>query len=430
MEELEKSEGIESAEVAAAADDLASSEDDMETVVAELDVEDFDLDDDGGAQAAGQAGDGGYDFSGDAAGESSADSFGISPGDSADDRSGGAGPEGMDTERGDEDGFHFQTPAEPQGYVNKRGQTVSIRSYDFRRPIQLSKGFFRSLSMVGEAYSKLLTLSLSNYLHIPVSVTLKNVRQAVFEEHTKSIPNPSFINILSLAPIKVPAMMDMELNLALMMIEKLLGSHKLGTEMSREFTTIEMRIARKIVMRMLTDLREAMMRLLEVNVSLTSIEHNPDFTYIMNANDPCILMLFDIEVGEAIGKMSICISLAALDAELGTEGPAAFHDIRSAEERHSDSGKLSKIVDSTGSDLVVELGSVQMKVEELLDLQPGSIINLRKQVDEAMIVKMGGCPIFRGKMGRYKIKSALRITEILWPKHQRFIGAMGDQSTS
>jgi flagellar motor switch protein FliM len=321
------------------------------------------------------------------------------------------------------------TPTGENGMVlTRRGHETRPVSYDFRRPIQLSKGFSRSLTIVSETFAKLLTLSLSNYLRIPVSVTAKGVRQVLFEEHTKSINNPSCINILDLAPIKIPGMMNIDINLIFAMIEKLLGSRELHDDVCREFTSIEARIARKVVLRMLTDLREAMLRVLEVDVGLTAIEHNPDFTYIMNANDACILLHFEVELGEFTGQMSICISLAGLDAEAGSEGNSPYRDVRSDNERLEDADRLSLVLGSTGTEIVAEVGRVKVNYDEIKDLEVGSVLSLRKHLDEPVKVMVGGCPLFHGKMGRFKSKSAVRLTRVLRPKDKP-LGGVGKRNS-
>ena len=313
-------------------------------------------------------------------------------------------------------------PAADGRVMTRRGSTTRPVSYDFRRPIQLSKGFSRSLTIVSETFAKLLTLSLSNYLRIPVSVSAKGVRQVLFEEHTKSINNPSCINILDLAPIKIPGMMNIDINLIFAMIEKLLGRKELHDDVVREFTYIESRIARKIVLRRLTDLREAMLRVLEVDVGLSAIEHNPDFTYIMNANDACILLHFEVELGEFTGQMSVCISLAGLDAEAGSEGASPYRDVRSDGERLEDADRLSLVLDSTATEIVAEVGRVNVNYDEIKDLEVGSVISLRKHLDEPLKVMVGGCPLFHGKMGRFKSKSAVRLTRVLRPRDNPLVG--------
>ncbi len=312
--------------------------------------------------------------------------------------------------------------------LTRRGHETRPVDYDFRRPIQLSKGFSRSLTIVSETFAKLLTLSLSNYLRVPVSVTAKGVRQVLFEEHTKSIDNPSCINILDLAPIKIPGMMDVDIKLIFAMIEKLLGSREMHDDVSREFTSIESRIARKVVLRMLTDLREAMLRVLEVDVGLTAIEHNPDYTYIMNANDACILLHFEVEMGEFAGQMSVCISLAGLDAEAGSEGTSPYRDVRSDSERLEDADRLALVLGSTATEIVAEVGRVKVNYDEIKDLEVGSVISLRKHLDDPLKIMVGDCPLFLGKMGRFKSKSAVRLTKVLRPKDKP-LGGVGKRNS-
>ncbi|MCP4548759.1 MAG: hypothetical protein GY835_20055 [bacterium] len=309
-------------------------------------------------------------------------------------------------------------------YTTRKGRNARIIPYDFRRPIQLSKGFFRNLNIVGETYAKLLTLTLSNYLRVPATVTSNGVRQVLFEEYTSTIANPSCINILDMMPIKIPGMLDVDLALVFSMIEKLLGSHTVENTVRREFTTIETRITRKIINRMLSDLRESMLRLLEVNVSLTSIEHNPDFTYIMNANDPCIIMSFEIELNDFKGQMSVCISLAALDAEIGNEGISGYRDVRSDLDRERDGQNVGTVLDSTKVDLVAEIAKVEMAYSDLLDLSVGSIINLRKQMHEPLTIRMEDCAVFEGKMGRSNRKTAFKVSKILWPNQEPLAGIL------
>ncbi len=312
--------------------------------------------------------------------------------------------------------------------LTRRGRGAKPVSYDFRRPIQLSKGFSRSLTIVSETFAKLLTLSLSNYLHIPVSVVAKGVRQVLFEEHTKSIKNPSCINILDLAPIKIPGMLDIDINLIFAMIEKLLGSREIHDDVSREFTSIESRIARKIVLRMLTDLREALLRVLEVDVGLTAIEHNPDFTYIMNANDACILLHFEVELGEFTGQMSVCISLTGLDGEVGSEGASPYRDARNDGERLEDAQRLALVLDSTATEVVAELGRIRVGYEEIKDLDVGNVISLRKHLEDPLKVMVGDCPLFLGHMGRFKSKSAVRLTKVLRPRDKPLGGGIDRDS--
>ena len=62
-------------------------------------------------------------------------------------------------------------------------------------------------------------------------------------------------------------------------------------------------------------------------------------------------------------------------------------------------------------------------------LAEGSVISLRKQVDDPLKVMVGGCPLFQGKMGRFKSKSAVKITRVLRPREHPLGGALEAKQT-
>ncbi len=300
----------------------------------------------------------------------------------------------------------------------RKGKELKVRPYDFSRPIQLSKGFERNLSMVAESFAKLVTLSLSSYLRMPIGVKSGEIKQVLFEEYTAAIANPSCINLISLSPLKVPGILEIDLSLILTMIEKLLGGHYLGQDINREFTSIENRVSRLIVSKILEDMQEALSRMLKVDATLTAIEHNPDFTYVMGARDSCLLMDFDLEVGEYQGKLNICISLSSLDAELGGDGSAGFRDLRSKEEKDHDMERLQGVVEDTPVELVAEIGRMPLSLDQLNNLAEGQTFRLPTLKQEHLKVFIGDRQLYEGKMGRMYRKSAIKINKILPPKLQ------------
>ncbi len=300
----------------------------------------------------------------------------------------------------------------------RKGKELKVQPYDFSRPIQLSKGFERNLSMVAESFAKLVTLSLSSYLRMPIGVKSGEIKQVLFEEYTAAIANPSCINLISLSPLKVPGILEIDLSLILTMIEKLLGGHYLGQDINREFTSIENRVSRLIVSKILEDMQEALSRMLKVDATLTAIEHNPDFTYVMGARDSCLLMDFDLEVGEYQGKLNICISLSSLDAELGGDGSAGFRDLRSKEEKDHDMERLQGVVEDTPVELVAEIGKMPLSMDQFKNLAVGQTFRLPTLKQDSLKVFIGDRQLYEGKMGRVYRKSAIKINKILPPKLQ------------
>ncbi len=107
-----------------------------------------------------------------------------------------------------------------------------------------------------------------------------------------------------------------------------------------------------------------------------------------------------------------------------------FRDARNEHERREDGQRLSLILDSTRTEVVAELARLPVSVAQLRKLEAGGVLSLRKQVDEPLKVMVGGCPLFLATMGRYKSKSAIKITRVLRPRENPLGGTLEQQPKS
>lgn len=66
--------------------------------------------------------------------------------------------------------------------------------------------------------------------------------------------------------------------------------------------------------------------------------------------------------------------------------------------------------------LTVELGRTQMQVREIMNLMPGTVIELDKQVEEPVDLYVNGCLIGRGEVVVVDDSLGIKITEIIEQK--------------
>lgn len=69
----------------------------------------------------------------------------------------------------------------------------------------------------------------------------------------------------------------------------------------------------------------------------------------------------------------------------------------------------------TGLRLEVQLGQARMTIRDLLELDPGSIVELKKSAGEPMDVLVKGRVLMRGEVTVLEDSLGLRITEIVDP---------------
>lgn len=81
----------------------------------------------------------------------------------------------------------------------------------------------------------------------------------------------------------------------------------------------------------------------------------------------------------------------------------------------SDDTKLSLLLDIP-LEVTVEIGSTQMPIEDVLKLNPNSVIELDRYVNEPIDLKVNGRVIAKGELYTVKNSFGIKITQIIKPE--------------
>ena len=185
-------------------------------------------------------------------------------------------------------------------------RTIAYEPYDFRRPDKFSKDQLRTLQMLHETFARLFGSSLSAYLRVSTHVDLVSVEQVPYNEYMRSLTT-SIINVFSMAPLTGQAILEMEFNVVLAMIDRLLGGPGNMVKTNTMLTEIEKALTESIINRALKDLRTAWDSVVNFVPKRESMETQAQFIQIVPPNDTIVSILFEVKVGELRGAMSLCI---------------------------------------------------------------------------------------------------------------------------
>lgn len=81
----------------------------------------------------------------------------------------------------------------------------------------------------------------------------------------------------------------------------------------------------------------------------------------------------------------------------------------------TEEGKLSILLDIP-LEVTVEIGSTEMAIEEILKLNPNSVIELDRYIDEPIDLKVNGKIIAKGELYTVKNNFGIKITQIITPE--------------
>jgi flagellar motor switch protein FliM len=289
-----------------------------------------------------------------------------------------------------------------------------IKPYDFRRPNKLSKDQIRTLVMLHENLARLLTTSLSTYLRSMVRGQVVSIDQLTYEEFTKSLHNPTVMNIISLKPLEGNMLIELSPQLAFAIVDRLLGGFGYSMEKIRELTDIEQTVIKRVMAKVLPNIKEAWQVVAELNPGFESIELNPLFTQIIPPTDMIVLVTLELRISEAFGLMNVCIPLAVLEPILDRLNAQVWFTRSS--NKTSNNQSLSAIQQRLAQAAILvsaELGRATISVGELLTLAVGDVIQLDQSVKSLLDIRVGNQVKFKASPGISDNRMAVQVAKIL-----------------
>jgi flagellar motor switch protein FliM len=297
--------------------------------------------------------------------------------------------------------------------VKSEEQRRKVKTYDFRRPNKFSKDQVRTLVMLHENFARLLSTSLSTYLRTVVRAEVASVDQLTYEEFTKSLQNPTIMNILSMKPLEGNVVFEFSPNLAFAMIDRLLGGDGNSTERPRELTDIEQTVIKRVVQKTFGNIKEAWSVVAELNPSFEGVEMNPLFTQIVPPTDMVILITIEVRVSDSRGLMNICFPFAVLEPLLDHLNAQFWFASSKKASTEASLAALQNRISKARVQLNVELGTTVISVNELLNLSRGDVIQLDKSIKEPMKVRVGNSNKFLAFPGLSGSRLAIQIHRVL-----------------
>ncbi|MGC8783718.1 MAG: flagellar motor switch protein FliM [Armatimonadota bacterium] len=296
-----------------------------------------------------------------------------------------------------------------------RRAPIAYEVYDFRRPDKFSKDQLRTMQMLHETFARLFSSTLSAYLRAPVHIDLISVEQIPYDEYIRAITS-SLINIFSMQPLSGQALLEIEFDVVISMIDRLLGGP--GTVVKRPqaaLTDIERPLVENVVDRALGALRTAWEGIVSFTPIREGMETSAQFVQIVPPNDIVVSILFEIRVGETHGAMSLCIPYLLLKPILSKlSAQRWFSGSKRAPSQHA--VLIAQQIQQTRVPLVAVLGSTRLMLRQILDLKEGDVVLLTRRTNEPIDIMVGNRVKFRARPGLRGKQVVVQIESIVTNK--------------
>lgn len=288
-----------------------------------------------------------------------------------------------------------------------------VRDYDFSRPTKFSKEHLRTLEIIFEHYGRLISTNLPVFLRKNIQVMVSSAETVTFSEFTNSLANPVVLGIVNFAPLNGMIIMDLAINLAYAMLDRMLGGYGEPLEKSRDFSEIELVIIQKILVTMVQLLREPWKNVLEINPVLNRVETNPQFAQVIAPNDMIAIVTLNLKIGDVEGYMNVCLPFITLEDVMDKLNTKYWFS--TMQENHDENYEMyiESMIKKTQVPIKAILGTSQITVADFVNLQVGDCIRLDTKVDSDMDVYVGNLKKFTALPGTSKDSYAVRVTSVL-----------------
>ncbi|MFS0782293.1 flagellar motor switch protein FliM [Bacillus sp. 1P06AnD] len=286
-----------------------------------------------------------------------------------------------------------------------------VKVYDFKRALRFSKDQIRSLTRIHENFARLLTTFFSAQLRTYVQISVASVDQIPYEEFIRSIPKMTILNVFEVPPLDGRIVMEVNPNIAYAMMDRVLGGRGASMNKVDTLTEIETKIMSNLFERGFEHLQEAWNTLADIDPVLTEFEVNPQFLQMVSPNETVIVISLNTHIGEASGMMNICIPHVVLEPIIPRLSVHYWMQTSQKERLPIEKETLEKEVKHAEVELVAELGTTDISIEDFLQLDLGDVIDLNTHLNSHFLLKVGGVPKFTGQPGKIGNKMALQILD-------------------
>lgn len=285
-----------------------------------------------------------------------------------------------------------------------------VKIYDFKRPDKFSKDHLRTLTNMHEQFARYATTSLSAQLRTLVHLHVASVDQLTYEEFVRSIPSPTTMGIIAMDPLKGQAVLEIDPSITFTIVDRIFGGRGEVMKMNRELTEIENQVMDTIMVKMLANLREAWATVIDLRPRIVNIELNPNFTSVVAPTEMVVLVTLETKVSDVEGMVNLCLPYLTIEPIVNKLSAQYWYANVKRGYSRENFNMIKERLSTILIDVIAQLGSVEVSVKDVIDLQVGDTIKLHNsKITDDLLLKIGNKEKFFCRPGVMGKRMAVQI---------------------
>lgn len=331
-------------------------------------------------------------------------------------------------------GLPAESEDESSSDPEANGDKVLIKPHDWGEKRRLSTDQMRTLNDLHDQFAKSYSPALGITLKRQVDIRLtEEPKQTTYGAFIAELTNPTSLNRFVIPPLEGSAAVNMDLALALPIIDRMLGGSGDAVEEDeiRAPTEIEERVLQRVLKTLLESLKSAWARVIDFEPAFTSAESIPYYLQLTQmADDVVVVADFEVSIRDEFGpilegaRLSICypyILLQPITAKLrssqmfASTGLTINQDLRDS---------LEKVKVPIYGILVRD----RLRMQDMLEMEVEDVLTFRTNLGEASEIVIGKNRVFWARPGALGRRHAVRVEAFIEPEQTSPVELTSDSS--
>jgi flagellar motor switch protein FliM len=231
------------------------------------------------------------------------------------------------------------------------------------------------LRVAMQTFGRQATTQLTTSLRAVSVLSLVQIEEMSYDEYLSGLPEASVSAVLSLAPLQGKALLSIELDTLLVMIDHLLGGNGSEAQPERMLSDIEQMLVRHIFGKVLRELAYSFEPIAATKPQLLALESNPQFVQAAAPTDPVVVAKMLLAVGERSSGADLCLPYAMLAPALEAVTQSADRGEK-LRQRSAAAARTTQRLNDVEVDVSVRFDPIRLPSAQIGRLVVGDVINL------------------------------------------------------
>jgi len=298
-------------------------------------------------------------------------------------------------------------PAHPGARARRRARSgAEPTSYDFRRPVQLSREHTRLLEVSLTSFARQMATVFTSELRTVCAAQLVGVSQKAYAEHVDSLDEMSYAVKLSAEPLPGLGLLDLPLPAVMSAIDLMLGGPGADVQPRRPLTDIESAVVHDVVARLLRELAHSLSAVVVLTPVLVGLEYHPQLAQAAAPGDTVVVATFDLLVKEGHHRVTLCLPFAGLHPHLVRAAAPAPVSEREQQQRSRSADLVDRRFQDVPVDTIVRFRPTRLSPDTLSTLTVGDVVRLAHRATAPLDVVVGEATFAHATAGTHGARLA------------------------